>query len=125
MNVSSSSLLNESSSFYKSPVLNEIFELKSCINNKRRAIYNFSISIFSSLQTIFVLSTSELLFQKLQLNIMIVQSILMKKKVWIKVCLNQQPEWNKRHSPNNTITSDETLTNSSINLKSYYFATSL
>jgi hypothetical protein len=31
----------------------------------------------------------------------------------------------KRHSPNNTITSDETLTNSSINLKSYYFATSL
>jgi len=81
MNVSSSSLVNESSSFYKSPVLNEIFELKSCINNKRRAIYNFSISIFSSLQTIFVLSTSELLFQKLQLNIMIVQSILMKKKV--------------------------------------------
>jgi hypothetical protein len=31
----------------------------------------------------------------------------------------------KRHSPNNTITSDDTLTNSSINLKSYYFATSL
>ena len=62
----SSTILNESltstSGCYYSPILNEIFEYKSCLNDTKTAFYNLSTSIFLCFITILLITTSDVTY---------------------------------------------------------------